>query len=137
VRRHSYATQREKRIDLWVAFAAWFAVNIVGIVLIQLLSSWQPTLGFILPTALILVNLAAPIVLAFTRIYAALGILLAFATGFWLAVVEGVFFTISDFVAASSTTNVSAGQYGFLAAGLVVGAVGAFLVLRAINRGIK
>jgi hypothetical protein len=137
VRRHAYGTQREKRTDLWVAFAAWFVVNIAGVVLIQVLSSSHPTRGFILSTGWILVNLAAPIVLAFTRTYAALGILLAFATGFWLVVVEGVFFTISDFVAPSGTTSVSGGQYGFLAAGLVVGVVGAFLVLRAINRSIK
>ena len=137
MRRHAYATQRDKRIDLWVAFAGWFVVNIVAIVLVQLLSLSHPTRGFILSAAWILLNVAAPIVLAFIRSYAALGILLAFATSFWLVVVEGVFFTISDFVAAGGPTGLSGVQYGFLVAALVAGAVGAFFVLRAINRSIK
>jgi len=142
VRRHQYASRREKLIDFWVAFAGWFAFNVAAIVLIQVNSS-RTVVAPAIAAIVVLANIAAPIVLAFTRSLAALGILAAFSTGFSVTVFEGIFFTASDFAGGQvsnfggPTTGNVAVTYAFLIAGFVVFAVIAFFVLRAIHRSIR
>ena len=140
--RHTYAGPREKRIDFWLGFALWFLGNIVIYALGLALST--PSSSAAVPLAVgglvILLNLAVPIVLAFTRPYTALGILVAFATGFALAIVEGVFFTVSDFVGGTTNYGVAANTgvaVAFLVVGFILFAIGAFFVLRRIHRGIQ
>lgn len=149
------ATAREKRKDFWLAYAGWFLVNALAIFLIQAIfgsssgTTVSPTintggkgaspsgpapLGLALSGLLILLNIATPIVLAFYRRWAALGILVAFATAFALTVIEGVFFTVSDFVGGISNTRVSV---TFLVVGFILFAIGAFFVLRRIHRSIR
>ncbi len=144
-------TTRQKRIDFWLGYAGWFVVNAVAIFLIQVIfaSSSSPSInsgtkgaspsgpapfGLAASALLVMLNVVTPIVLAFRRRWAALGILVAFATAFALTVVEGVFFTISDFVGGISNTTISV---TFLVVGFVLFAIGAFFVLRAIYRGIR
>lgn len=134
--RHTYANPREKRIEFWVAFAAWFVVNGAAIFVIQQ-NSARTVVAPALSGLVLLTNLAVPIVLAFTRPYAAFGILVAFGTSLWLVVVEGIAFTASDFMPGSSLTSTSTAQYVFLVGGLVIGVVGAFFVLRLMHRAIK
>lgn len=126
-------------------------VNAVGIFFIQLIfgsassqsinsgskgasASGPAQFGFAFSGLLVLLNLVTPVVLAFRRRWVALGILVAFATAFALTVVEGVFFTVSDFVGGISNATIST---TFLVAGLVLFAIGAFFVLRIIHRGIR
>ena len=134
--RHAYASLREKRIEFWVAFAAWFVLNSVAIYVIQL-NSARTVVAPTLSGLLVLANVAAPTFLAFIRSYAAFGILVAFGTALGLVVVEGIAFTASDFIPGASLTSTSTGQYVFLIGGLVIGAVGAFFVLRLIHRAIR
>jgi hypothetical protein len=137
VHRHTYASLREKRLEFWVAFAAWFVFNIAAVYVIYL-NSARTVVAPALQSLLMLANLAVPIFLAFIRPYAALGILVAFGTGLWLVVIEGIAFTASDFMPGSSVTgDVSMGQWAFLVGGVVVGAVAAFFVLRPIHRRIR
>ena len=139
--RHTYASLREKRIEFWVAFAAWFVFNLIAIYVIQL-NSARTVVAPALQGLVTLANLAIPIFLAFLRPYAAFGILVAFGTGLWLVVVEGIAYTASDFVPGGSINGVSTpypstGQLVFLVGGVVLGAVGAFFVLRLIHRAIR
>lgn len=145
-------TTREKRLDFWLGYAGWFVVNALVIFLIQALfgsvsssnsinsgakgasSSGPARIGFILSALLVLANVGTPVVLAIYRRWAALGILVAFATAFALTVIEGVFFTVSDFVGGISNTSVSV---TFLAIGFILYAIGAFFILRRIHRGIR
>jgi len=142
VRRHQYASRREKLIDFWVAFAGWFAFNVAAIVLIQVNSS-RTVVAPAIAAIGVLANIAAPIVLAFTRSLAALGILAAFSTGFSLTVFEGIFFTVSDFAGGQVTafggppTGNVAVTYAFLTVGFIAFAVVAFFIIRAIYRVIK
>jgi hypothetical protein len=129
---HTYADQRSKRTDFWAAFVGWIAINAIVIGVITQLRSQSAGLGA--SGLLLLANIAVPIVLAFTRRYAALGILVAFGTALSLTVVEGVFFTASDF--AGGLTNIPI-SVGFLVVGLILFGIGAFFPLRAIHRGIR
>lgn len=136
--RHTYTNQREKRIDFWLAFAGWFVINAVVIFVIsQMSGTFVPP---IIAGLLLLANIAAPIVLAFTRSYLALGILVAFASALAVAVIEGVFSTIGDFVAAASGyhgSNIPTAVIVAWIIGGLVAIVGVGFVLRAIHRGIK
>ncbi|MDQ2942227.1 MAG: hypothetical protein M3R21_00980 [Candidatus Dormibacteraeota bacterium] len=135
--RHTYTNQREKRVDFWLGFAGWIVFNVLAVYGLSNIGP-HPTIGFALSAALILINIAGLIVLAFTRGQAALGILFAFATAFSLAVAEGVFLTVSDFVSPSATTgSPTIVNYGFLIVGFVLFAIGAFFVLRSVHRGIR
>jgi hypothetical protein len=135
--RHTYASTREKRIDFWSGFAGWIVVNAALIAVITQLGS---TAGPIAAGLLILANIAAPIVLAFTRGFAALGILVAFAAALSLTVIEGVFATIGDFISVAAGSHTTISPTAVIAA-MIVGAilwlVGAFFALRAINRGVR
>jgi hypothetical protein len=109
-------------------------INVIAVFLIQLQAASHPTRVMVLSGLLILLNVVGPIVLAFSRGYIALGILVAFASAFALTVIEGVFFTISDFAGAINNSSIG---FGFLAVGFILFAIGAFFVLRRIHRGIK
>jgi hypothetical protein len=134
--RHTYTSTREKRIDFWVGFAGWIVVNAAVILLISQLGT---NFGPIVAGVLILVNIAAPVVLAFIRSLAAFGIVVAFAAALSLTVIEGVFWTISDFISAARGTFNPTAQPSIvpLIVGAVVWLIGAFFALRAINRGIR
>jgi hypothetical protein len=134
--RHTYTSTREKRIDFWSGFAGWIVVNAALIAVITQLGS---TAGPIAAGLLILANIAAPIALAFIRGFAALGILVAFAAALSLTVIEGVFWTISDFISAARGTFDPTAQPSIvpLIIGGIVWLIGAFFALRAINRGIR
>ncbi|TMC54708.1 MAG: hypothetical protein E6J20_01885 [Chloroflexi bacterium] len=129
---HAYADARDKRIDFWTAFVVWIVANAICIVAISRVGSPAP--GLIASAVLLLTNIAVPIVLAFTRSFAAMGILVAFATAFALTIAEGVFFTASDFAGGISNIRI---QVGFLVAGLILFAIGAFFPLRAIHQSIR
>jgi hypothetical protein len=137
--RHTYDSQREKRLDFWLAFGGWIVVNGIAIAITSQLGT---TAGPIAGGILLLANIVAPIVLAFTRSYVALGILTAFAAALSLVVGEGVFATIGDFIMAATsgfgTTNANpAPVIGALIVGAIVWLVAAFFALRAIHRGIR
>ena len=133
--RHQYAGPFEKRVDFWTGFGGWIAFNAIAVFGLTFVGP-HPTRGFVLSAVLVLINLGAPIVAAFTRGYIALGIVCVFATALALAVVEGVFFTVSDFVSHPGSTLTTI-NYGFLIAGLIVLAIGAGFVLRKIHQGIR
>jgi hypothetical protein len=130
--RHTYTSTREKRIDFWVGFAGWIVLNAALIAVISQLGS---TAGPIAAGLLVLANIAAPIVLAFIRGFAALGILVAFAAALSLTVTEGVFSTAADFIRYTGSFNTA--NLVALIVGAVVWLIGAFFALRAINRGIR
>jgi hypothetical protein len=135
--RHAYTSTRDRRIDFWVGFAGWIVINAALIALITQLGS---SAGPIAAGLLVLANIAAPIVLAFTRGYAALGILVAFAAALSLTVVAGVFSTIGDFISSATGTFNTPNPPPVIAAliiGGIVWLVGAFFALRAINRGVR
>jgi hypothetical protein len=129
---HTYASAREKRIDFWAGFVAWFAGN--GLLVLFTATVLDPNLRAGASGLLILLNIGALIAAAVVRQYVAMGIALAFAAAFALTVLEGVFFTASDFVGGLSDTGI---QTGFFIAGAVVFAIGGFFALRAVHRGIR
>jgi len=119
-----------------LGFAGWIVIAALIAVSTQLGKTAAP-----IAAGLLLANIAVPIVLAFTRGFAALGILVAFAAALSLTVTEGVFSTIGDFVIAFTgsyppLTNPPA-VIGAMIVGGIVWLVGAFFALRAINRGIR
>ena len=143
--RHIYAGPHEKRVDFWLGFAGWFALNLaaVGAVFLVSMRSNSGALG--LSALLVLLNVGIPIVLAFTRRYAALGVLLAFASLFALTIVEGIFSTVSDFVGFAGGLAIGGTAGGNFIGGtlIVVGilvligfVLGAFFVLRRISRSL-
>jgi hypothetical protein len=136
--RHTYTSRRERRIDFWVAFAGWFVINSAVIFLISQMSG--NTAPPIVAGLLLLANIGAPIVMAFTRAYLALGILVAFASALAVTVIEGVFSTIGDFVAAATGyqgSNIPTPVIVALMIGGLVALVGVGFVLRAIHLGIR
>ena len=147
---HLYANPREKREDFWIAFAAWLGIDVAAVVLIQLVSSASgndnsgSVLGA-LSVLLVLMNLAAVIVLALNRRYAALGAVAAIGTSLWVAMLEAVILVISIFAGGYDATylrsDITRGSievtYAFLIAGLIVGAVGVALVLRLVHKQIQ
>jgi len=141
--RRTYGSPREKRSDFWLGFGAWLVFNLAAVALIQLVSSWNGYVAFALSGLLLVLNIATPIVLAFTRRFVALGILVAFSSAFALAAVEGIFFTVSDFAGGQVTafggppTGNVAVTYAFLTVGFIAFAVVAFFIIRAIYRVIK
>jgi hypothetical protein len=135
--RHTYTSTREKRIDFWAGFAGWIVINAALIAVITQLGS---TAGPIAAGLLILANIAVPIVLAFTRGFTALGILVAFAAALALTVISGVFSTVGDFISAASGyhgTGTPTAVIVALIIGGIVWLIAAFFALRAINRGIR
>ena len=144
------ASSSQKRKDFWIAFVAWLGINIGAVVIIQVASSvsGQDNSGTVqgaLSFLLVLLNMAAVAVLAVKRRYAALGVGAAVATSLWVAVLEGFFLVISVFAGGYDATylrsDVVRGSievtYAFLAAALIVSAVGGFPALRIINRRIR
>jgi len=142
VRRHQYPGRRERRIDFWAAFAAWFLFNGAAAFVIQL-NSTRTVVAPALAALVVLANVAVPIALAFTRSYMAFGILMAFATAFTLTIVAGVFFTVGDFVGAVTAGGTAGSNAylmigaGFVVVGVIAFTIGAFFVLRAIHRSIR
>ena len=140
--RHTYGTRREKRIDFWLGFVIWPVSNGVLIFLISI-GNLGTVAGPLAGLGLILANVAALILLAFSRQFMAMGVAIAFASALALTVTEGIFSTIGDFVAAASGYNVigtSTNPPQLIAAmviGAIVFAIGAFFALRAIHRSIK
>jgi uncharacterized membrane protein YhaH (DUF805 family) len=147
---HTFANTREKRRDFWIAFAAWLGINVAAVILIQAVSSASgndnsgSVLGA-LSVLLLLLNLAAVVVLALNRRYAALGAVVAVGASLLVAVLEAVFFVISIFAGGYDATylrsDVTRGSievtYAFLIAGLIVGAVGVTLVLKLVHKQIR
>ena len=127
--RHVYADSREKRLDFWRGFVGWVVINVIAI----------GVLGFLLnlagpvPGTLTLLNIGAPIVLGFTRPYAALGVLMAFGSALALTVTLAIFETPADFTAGRAGPIVF---IPFGALGLAAYGVGAFFVLRKIHRSL-
>ncbi len=146
--RRTYDDPLEKRTDFWIGFAGWFAINIAAAVLIQVVSNLSGpdlsgTLMGVLTATLIVVNLTATIVLAVRRGFAALGVVTAIATSLWVALIEGAFYVISLFAGGYTyyfRGNPPRGSveltYAFLMTALIVGAIGAFPIVRAITKRI-
>ena len=128
---HTYTSARGKRIDFWASFAGWFVGN--GLLTLFIATVLDPNLRAGASGVLILLNIGALVAAAVVRQYVAMGIALAFAAAFALTVVEGVFFTASDFAGGLSKTSI---QVGFFIAGAILFAIGGFFALRAIHRGI-
>ena len=128
---HKYTSAGEKRIDFWAGFVGWFIGN--GLVVLFTATVLDPNLRAGASGLLILLNIGALIAAAVIRQYVSMGIALAFAAAFALTLVEGVFFTASDFVGGITNTGI---QVGFFIAGAIVFAIGGFFALRAIHRGI-
>ena len=128
---HTYSSAREKRIDFWAGFVGWFAGN--GLLVLLIATVLDPNLRAGASGLLVLADIGVLIAAAVVRQYVAMGLALAFAAGFALTLVEGVFFTASDFAGGLSNTGV---QVGFFIAGGIVFAIGGFFALRAIHRGI-
>ena len=143
MRKHVYANRRAKLIDFWLGFLGFFVVNIAVYAVIQAISNTHPNYGLLISALLLLANIATPIVLAFIRDMIAFGILIAFASALMLAVVEGVFYTVSDF-AGGEVSGFEGGTsgnvvitYAFLIAGFIVTAVVDFFIIRAIHRRVN
>ncbi len=146
--RHVYATSREKVIDLWLGFAAWFAVG--GVVLLA--TAWlrpafaaQSVVGI-----LISVTAGAAVLLGLTRGYAAFGVILAVWTVLGLLVVEMPFMLLGTVIYTATggpqagfcanTQGVCVGPPSMsvpLAVGLAVFLVAAWFSLRGIHRRIR
>jgi hypothetical protein len=129
---HNYTGARDKRVDFWAGFVGWFVGN--GLLVLITATVLDPNLRAGASAVLVLLNIGALIAAAVVRQYVAMGIALAFAAAFALTVLEGVFFTASDFAGGLNNTNV---QVGFFAVGAIVFAIGGFFVLRAVHRGIR
>lgn len=129
---HSYTGARDKRVDFWAGFVGWFVGN--GLLVLITATVLDPNLRAGASAALVLLDVGALIAAAIVRQYVAMGIALAFAAAFALTVVEGVFFTASDFVGGLNNTSI---QVGFFVVGAIAFAIGGFFVLRAVHRGIK
>jgi hypothetical protein len=129
---HHYTSARDKRTDFWAGFIGWFVGN--GLLVLFTATVLDPNLRAGASAVLILLDVGALIAAAVVRQYVAMGIALAFAAAFALTVVEGVFFTASDFVGGINNTSI---QVGFFIAGAIVFTIGGFFVLRAVHRGIK
>lgn len=129
---HSYTSAREKRVDFWAGFVGWFLGN--GLLVLFTAVVLDPNLRAGASGLLILLNIGVLVAAAVIRQYVAMGIALAFAAMFALTVIEGVFFTASDFVGGISNTGI---QVGFFIAGAIIFAIGGFFALRAVHRGIK
>ena len=122
----------------------WFVVNVSAYVLLQVLEPAFHTDLDALTVVQVVLNLVAVIALAIFRRHAALGMVAAFGTTVWVGFLAGVFYVISLFAGGytyffrgyppSGSVTVT---YAFLIAAVVVGAVGAFPVLRSISKGIR
>ncbi|HEV2476315.1 MAG TPA: hypothetical protein VGX22_07215 [Candidatus Dormibacteraeota bacterium] len=128
---HTYTSVRGKRADFWAGFVGWVVGN--GALVLFTATVLDPNLRAGASGLLILLNIGALIAAAVIRQYVAMGIALAFAAAFALTLVEGVFFTASDFAGGLSNTGI---QVGFFVAGAIIFAIGGFFALRAIHRGI-
>ncbi len=140
--RHTYTSPREKRIDFWVGFTGWFVAYIVVYTVAGIALPSDSTQGSSVGTfdwLYLLLNLAVVIALAFTRLYAALGILAAFATALALIVVEGALFILGAWVASETNNFPSyvAIAFLFMIVGFLPFAVGGFFVLRAVHRRVR
>jgi hypothetical protein len=129
---HTYTSAREKRTDFWAGFVGWFVAN--GLLVLLISTVLDPNLRAGASGVLILLDIGALVAAAILRQYVAMGIALAFASAFALTVVEGVFFTASDFVGGITNTSI---QVGFFIAGAILFAIGGFFALRAVHRGIN
>jgi hypothetical protein len=117
--------------DFWFGFGGWITVNVILLILLtQLPVDSKSAVG----GALLVANVLALILLAFLRGYVALGMVTAFATALAVVVVEGIFFTLSDFAGGLYSTGT---MVGFLVTGGLLFAVVAFFLLRAIHRSIR
>jgi hypothetical protein len=147
---HTYANPWEKRKEYWIAFAGWFVINVAAVAFIQAVSaaSGNDNSGTVLgalSVVLFVLNLAAVIVLALNRMYAALGAVAAIGTSLWVGVLEAVFLVISIFAGGYDATylrsDVARGSievtHVFQIAGLIVGAVGAFPFLWLVHKQIR
>jgi hypothetical protein len=128
---HAYASARGKRADFWAGFVGWFVGN--GLLVLFTATVLDPNLRAGASGVLILLNMGALVAAGVVRQYVAMGLALAFAAAFALTVVEGVFFTASDFAGGLNNTSI---QVGFFVAGAILFAIGGFFALRAIHRGI-
>lgn len=128
---HTYASARGKRADFWAGFVGWFVGN--GLLVLFTATVLDPNLRAGASGVLILLNMGALVAAGVVRQYVAMGLALAFAAAFALTVVEGVFFTASDFAGGLNNTSI---QVGFFVAGAILFAIGGFFALRAIHRGI-
>ena len=147
--RHQYGSASEKRKEFWDGFARWLAFNIAAVLLIQFASSsighdLSGTLMGALIATLLVLNLVITIWLALNRGFAALGVVAAIATSLWVVLLEGVFYVISLFAGGYTyyfRGNPPRGSieltYAFLITALILGAVGAFPILRATTKRIR
>ena len=129
---YKYPGPRAKRIDFWIGFAGWLVANAALVLLTNTLL--DPNIRSAVAGIIVLGNIGALVAAAILRQYIAMGLALAFASLFALTVVEGIFFTVSDFAGGLYNTPVT---IGFLIAGGVLYLIGAFFVLRAVHRGIR
>lgn len=137
-----------KRRDFWFAYAAWFVLNGIWFVINIMLPGGivklsMPGVALIATGLIILLNVAVPIVLAFTRPLAALGTVTAMGTMFALVVVEGVLFVagarIGELAGGPNTEALGDLRIGlvFVAFGLIGFVIFAVFVLRVIHRQIR
>ena len=145
---HTYATSREKRIDMWLGFAGWLALAVLLLLATTLI---RPAFadGSVLGP-LIYLTIGAALLLLITRPYAAFGLLLAPATVVGLLIVEVLFFLASMvFIVATGAPHgnyCSAGQAVCIGPasttvamviGLATFLVAAWFSLRGIDRRVR
>lgn len=139
--RHAYKSSREKRVDFWAGYTGWFATYIVVYTVALGVSSGSSggSIGGTFDWLYLLLNLGVMIALAFTRAYAALGVLAAIATAVALVVVEGGLFVLGASMASaiSSSSNSVGIALLLMVVGFLPFAAGCYLVLRAVNRRIR
>jgi hypothetical protein len=142
------SSRPDKRRDFWFGYAAWFVLNGTWFVINLMLPGGiahlsVPGVEMIASGLIVLLNLAVPIALAFTRPLAALGTVTAMSTLLALVIVEVVLFALGDSVGAMAS-GVNVEGFGDIRVGFVFVEIGliAFmfftvLVLRAFHRRIR
>jgi hypothetical protein len=138
----------DKRRDFWFAYAAWFVLNDIWFVINLVLPGGiahlsVPGVEMIAAGLVILLNLAVPTALAFTRPLAALGTVTAMGTLLALVTVEVAFFVVGDSVGALAS-GINIEGFGDIRVGFVFAGIGligfvffAVLVLRSFHRRIR
>ena len=120
---------RQQRIDFWVGFTAWLAIN--GLLeLIAFTIFVNSAVGAALLGGLLVTNVVGVIVLAVIRRHAAFRLLVAFATTFAMTVLEGVVSAATDFNPNARTITATT----FLVFWLIPLAVGVVFTVRAFRR---
>jgi hypothetical protein len=136
-------TQRERQREFLLGFWAWWAVNLLGAGATTALAFELRQAAIAFGAVLLIANLAVTLYLTFRRPYMAFGIVVAFASVSAVAVVEGVFSTISDFVGVGAGTAIGGTAGGYFVIGtfvvvgviaLVVSAIVARIILRRVAR---